>query len=94
MDHLTVRQYIVKSKNLQQVMSKRRKVIDNAGQNAVAGGHICILLFTKKKFIQCERFIQCDYGYFLLVDARAANFTGIQELFLSSNIIFAPYIYF
>lgn len=29
-----------KDKNLQQVMSKRRKVIDNAGQDAVAGGHI------------------------------------------------------
>ena len=32
-----------KDKNLQQVMSKRRKVIDNAGQDAVAGGHIALI---------------------------------------------------
>ena len=39
-----------------------------------------------------ERFIQFDYGHFLLMDAMAANFTGRRELFPFSNIILAPYI--
>ena len=31
-------------KNLQQIISKRKKVMDSAGQNTVTGGHITILI--------------------------------------------------
>ena len=65
------------------VSGQDRKKPPALGTNQIAGfgGFRPLASLEKNK---------CDYRHFILVDAKAANFIGRRQLFLFSNMIFAP----